>query len=173
MLPRHKSGNWVGQGRSRKSTRPDANGVVELSPFEFLDRLADLVPPPRKHRHRYHGVFAPNHPLRPTVTALAIGNIGKQNDSYAAAGHAAGDCCDSGVKPRSHDMSRIAWVKLMARVGKEFPFQCPNCGGDIQLIAFITEPGPIRTILAHLGEPLEPPAFSPARGPPTDWGELV
>ena len=24
--------------------------MVELSPFEFLDRLADLVPPPRKHR---------------------------------------------------------------------------------------------------------------------------
>ncbi|MFM8984188.1 MAG: hypothetical protein ACKOLA_15130 [Spartobacteria bacterium] len=22
--------------------------------------MADLVPPPRKHRHRYHGVFAPN-----------------------------------------------------------------------------------------------------------------
>jgi hypothetical protein len=29
----------------------------------FLDRLADVVPPPRKHRHRYHGVFAPNHKL--------------------------------------------------------------------------------------------------------------
>ncbi len=28
-------------------------------------RLARLlVPPPRKHRHRYHGVFAPNHKLR-------------------------------------------------------------------------------------------------------------
>lgn len=27
--------------------------------------------------------------------------------------------------------------------------------------------------LAHLGEPLEPPPVSPARGPPTDWGELV
>jgi hypothetical protein len=24
-----------------------------------------------------------------------------------------------------------------------------------------------------LGEPLEPPPISPARGPPTDWGELV
>jgi hypothetical protein len=23
------------------------------------------------------------------------------------------------------------------------------------------------------GEPLEPPPLSPARGPPTDWGELV
>jgi len=25
----------------------------------------------------------------------------------------------------------------------------------------------------HLGEPLEPPPLSPARGPLTDWGELV
>jgi hypothetical protein len=24
-----------------------------------------------------------------------------------------------------------------------------------------------------LGEPLAPPPVSPARGPPTDWGELV
>jgi hypothetical protein len=24
-----------------------------------------------------------------------------------------------------------------------------------------------------LGEPLEPPPVSPARGPPADWGELV
>ena len=77
-LPRHKAATWVGPGRGRKSTRPGANGVVELTPFEFLDRLADLVPPPRKHRHRYHGVFAPNHPLRPAVTSLAIGNVGKR-----------------------------------------------------------------------------------------------
>ena len=41
VLPRHKATNWVGRGRGRKSTRPGANGVVDLSPFEFLDRLAD------------------------------------------------------------------------------------------------------------------------------------
>jgi hypothetical protein len=111
VLPRHKAANWVGRGRSRKSTQPGANGVVELSPFN--------------------------------------------------------------QKPRSHDTSRIAWAKLMARVGEEFPLQCPGCGGDIRLIAFITEPGPIRKILTHLGEPLEPPPVSPARGPPTDWAELV
>jgi hypothetical protein len=69
VLPRHKAANWVGPGRGRQSTRPGANGGVELSPFEFLDRLADLIPPPRKHRHRYPGVFAPNHKLRPAVTA--------------------------------------------------------------------------------------------------------
>jgi hypothetical protein len=26
---------------------------------------------------------------------------------------------------------------------------------------------------SDLGEPLEPPHVSPARGPPVDWGELV
>jgi hypothetical protein len=39
-----------------------------------------------------------------------------------------------------------------------------------------TSPGhPFYTALnlTHLGEPLEPPPVSPARGPPTDWGELV
>ena len=36
--------------------------------------------------------------------------------------------CD---KPSSHDTSRIAWAKLMARAGEEFPLECPRCGGDI------------------------------------------
>ena len=43
----------------------------------------------------------------------------------------------------------------------------------VRYVAFITEPGPIWKIVTHLGEPLEPPPVSPARGPPTDWGELV
>jgi len=122
-------------------------------------------------------VFAPNHKLRRAVTALAIGNIGKRREAatggHAAGGQPTGGCCDTQAKLRSHDTSRIAWAKLMARVGEEFPLECPACGGDIRLIAFITEPGPIRKILAHLGEPLEPPPVSPARGPPTDWGEFV
>ena len=177
LLPRHKAANWVGPGRGRKSTRPGANGVVELSPVEFLDRLANLVPPPRKHRHRYHGVFAPNHKLRRAVTAMAIGNVGKRGESstgrHGGDRHGTGGCCDANQKPRSHDTSRIAWAKLIARMGEEFPLQCPACGGDIRLIAFITEPGPIRKILTHLGEPLEPPPIAAARGPPTDWDELV
>jgi hypothetical protein len=103
-----------------------------------LDRLADLVPPPRKHRRRYHEVFAPNHKLRKAVTALAIGTIGKPREAatigHGGDGHGTGGCCDANPnqKPRSHDTSRIAWAKLLARVG-EFPLECPNCGGDIRL----------------------------------------
>jgi len=42
----------------------------------------------------------------------------------------------------------------MARVGEEFPLECPNCGGDIRLTAFIAKPKPFHKILTHLGEPL-------------------
>jgi hypothetical protein len=49
----------------------------------------------------------------------------------------------------------------------------PGVRRQLRLIAFITEPGPIRKVLTHLGEPLEPPPVSHAPGPPTDWGELV
>ena len=186
-LPRHKRGDWVGPGRARKSTRPGASGVVDLSPFEFLDRLAALIPPPRKHRHRYHGVFAPNHPLRQAVTAMAIGNrpfpplrLGEGRgegapDSFAVVRRTT--LCqqepDDGVTSSTHDTSRIAWAKLLARVGEAFPLACPNCGGDIGLISFITQPGPIRKILEHVGEPLVPPPVSPARGAPVDWDDLV
>ena len=67
-------GSARGPGRAASST---------LSPFDFLNRLADLVPPPRKHRHRYRGEFAPNHRLRKVVTAHAIGNVGKQHEAVS------------------------------------------------------------------------------------------
>ena len=80
---------------------------------------------------------------------------------------------EKGQAPTAAQPEPVPRPKLMARVGEEFPLECPGCGGDIRLIAFITEPGPIRKILTHLGEPLEPPPVSPARGPPIDWGKLV
>ncbi len=44
---------------------------LRLSASEFLDRVALLIPPPRKHRHLYFGVLAPNSPWRELVTAQA------------------------------------------------------------------------------------------------------
>jgi hypothetical protein len=114
----------------------DAAAAADILAWENSG-FSDLVPPPRKHRHRYHGVFAPNHRLRRAVTALAIGNIAKPHDAgaggHAGDGHATGGCCDTQARPRSHDTSQIAWAKLMARVGEEFPLECPVCGGDIRL----------------------------------------
>ena len=50
------------------------------------------------------------------------------------------------------------------------PLLCPLCGGQMRLIAFITEGTRIRKILAHIGVDTEPPQISPARGPPL-WDE--
>ena len=114
-------------------------------------------------------MFAPNHPLRRAVTALAIGNASSppRPPGEGRLEPAGND------QPRSHDTSRIAWAKLLARIGEQFPLQCPACGGDIRLIAFITDPAPIRKILEAIGEPLEPPPLAPARGPPIHWLDLV
>ena len=42
----------------------DGSTQLRLTPLELIDRLAALIPPPRIHRHRYHGVLAANSPLR-------------------------------------------------------------------------------------------------------------
>ena len=49
---------------------PDGRTELRLSPLELLERLAPLIPPPRMHRHRYHGVLAPNARLRAAVVAI-------------------------------------------------------------------------------------------------------
>lgn len=42
-----------------------------LTATELFDRLAKLIPPPRRHRHYYHGVLAPNSKHRAQVTQFA------------------------------------------------------------------------------------------------------
>ena len=49
---------------------PGGGTALSLAPLEFLERLAPLIPPPRIHRHRYHGVLAPNAKLRYQVIAF-------------------------------------------------------------------------------------------------------
>ena len=131
----------VGQGAERDcederirytlpKPRPDGTTSLTLTPLELFDRLTALIPPPRRHRHHYYGVFAPHSPLRPAVTAYA-------------------------------------WVRLLARIYEVLPLICPRCGSEMPLIAFITEPRAIATILTHLGEPISPPPLAPrARAPP-------
>jgi hypothetical protein len=59
---------------------------------------------------------------------------------------------------------------LIARIYEVFPLVCPQCGGELKIVAFLTEAEPLQRILNHIGEPVTPPQVSPARGPP-DWLE--
>ena len=153
-----------------ESVKPGPGGSVSLmlTPMQLLDRLAALIPPPRKHRHRYYGVLAPNSPLRYAVTALA------QPTEIAVAptpvvsispGAASTEPTEP-TEPAHRQAARYVWALLLARIYEVLPLLCPKCGGEMKIIAFITEGAVIREILGHLGEPKSPPRLMPARGPP-------
>jgi hypothetical protein len=63
-----------GQVRYRlKTPYRDGTTHLVLEPADFMARLAALVPPPRAHLTRYHGVFAPHAALRAAVTPAGRG----------------------------------------------------------------------------------------------------
>jgi hypothetical protein len=149
---------------------------LHLPPLDLIDRIAALVPPPRTHRHRYFGVLAPNSPLRAAVTALAA----PMQQATAQTGTGTGTGVGvSGVlaqgnavpptpepAPPKRSPAHYLWAVLIARIYEVFPLACPMCGGQMRLIAFITEGTQIRRILTHIGVDADPPHISPARGPP-------
>jgi len=156
--------------------KPDPAGrtALRLSALEFLDRLATILPPPRIHRHRYHGVFAPNAPLRPLVTQRAhLDNaLAAQvpvQDLPLPLTSAASPPKPEAPAPQPQDTSPSQpsrWAALLARIYEVFPLVCPTCQAPLTFIAFLTEPEPIIQILAHIGEPTSPPLIHPPRGPP-------
>jgi len=135
--------------------------VLMLTPLEFLDRIALLIPPPRRHRHRYFGVLAPNSPWRQEVTARA----GVAIETEGAASPLGPPTGATEEAPSSHP-ARYLWAMLLARIYEIFPLTCHHCGGEVRLIAFVTEVAPIRQILEHIGEPTKPPRVHPPRAPP-------
>ena len=132
-----------------------------LTPLELIERIAALVPPPRTHRHRYYGVLAPNSPLRAVVTAMAqavpaqiaVGQRDTAEDGTsegalgpAQPGNALGDAgmAEPAVRvpqpePTRRFPAHYLWAVLIARIYAVFPLVWPRCGGNMRLIAFITE----------------------------------
>jgi hypothetical protein len=51
-----------------KTPYRDGTTHIVLEPLDLMARLAALVPPPRMHLTRFHGVFAPHSRLRAAVT---------------------------------------------------------------------------------------------------------
>jgi len=91
----------------------DGTTHIVLEPLDFMARLAALVPPPRMHLTRYHGVFAPHSRLRAAVTPARRGLRGK-NTAVAA---------DKPATPRHAAMS---WARRLKRVfGIEAPLLQP------------------------------------------------
>ena len=55
-----------------KSPYRDGTTHIVMSPLEFMQRLAALVPRPRLHLIRFHGVLAPHATLRTAIVTLPV-----------------------------------------------------------------------------------------------------
>ena len=97
-----------------------------------MQRLAALVPRPRLHLIRFHGVLAPNAKLRELVVP---------QEAEASAQAVPPAECEAGCA--HHRPVRLSWAKLLKRVFEIDMEHCPNCGGELKIIAAILwgEPG--------------------------------
>ena len=149
---------------------PEGRTALLLTPLELLERLARLIPPPRIHRHRYHGVLAPNARLRPRV--IVLGRAEPDAGAHAPADEEpteASRAAPSRAAPTTssrRSSSRIPWARLLARIYEVLPLLRVSCGGEMKVLSFLTEPATVQAILVHLDLPHRPPRLSPARGPP-------
>jgi hypothetical protein len=140
--------------------KPQSGGKcadLSLTPLELIDKIAALVPPPRKHKLRYFGALAPNSPLREVVIAMARGDSGATSKAPA-----------TGAVATIGSSARYAWAKLIARIYEVFPLLCLHCGGQMRIIAFITAGGEVKKVLDHLG--------ADSRSPPNHagpWAAIV
>ena len=88
-----------------KTAWSDGTTHLVMSPLEFMQRLAALVPRPRLHLIRFHGVLAPNAKLR----ALVVPQAPEQLPQTAPPADFEGSCTH-------HRPVRLSWAKLPKRV---------------------------------------------------------
>jgi ribosomal protein S27E len=134
-----------------KTPYRDGTTHVIFEPEDFIARLAALVPKPRAHLTRYHGVFAPASPDRARVVPRT----------------GAGAANERGEASATHRQRALTWAQRLKRVFAIDIQVCGRCGGRLRVIASIEEQATIERILEHLGRDGEcaDPAH-PSRAPP-------
>jgi hypothetical protein len=152
-------------GRVRyRMKRPWKDGTTSLvlDPLDLIGRLVALVPPPRFHLIRYHGVLAANAKLRSRIVpAPTETNRPAQLQLF-----------DETPDYLDGSKYRLAWAALLKRTFREDLEVCIRCGGRVRIVQYATEPEDLRPLLGRFGEPLEAPVPHPARPPPQlelDW----
>lgn len=124
----------------------DGSTALGLDSLELLERLAALVPPPRRPLVAYHGLLAPRSPWRAAVVP--------EPSPADARGRGAGPA-----------RRRWPWARLLLRVFGFDVLVCDRCGGPRRILGAVTEPDAVRRVLVALGLAAEPPP-GPAVRPP-------
>jgi hypothetical protein len=142
----------------------DGTTAVRLAPYEFIEKLAALVPPPRANLVTYHGLLAPNHPWRRRVVPSGTDDVAAFLSQTRRC--TVGDEKEPAATTTAERRRRTPWAELMKRVLGLDVLECSACGSRRRLIALITDPPVIRRILVCLGHDPDPPQRSP---PPAEF----
>lgn len=132
-----------------KTPWSDGTRIIFFSGEELVARLAALVPPPRMHLVHYYGVLAPNAKLRRFIVPEA------PEEEDRGCGHSV-----AYEETRSGKTIRrrwIPWAELLLKVFAVDVFDCPECHGRMQRIAWITEAKTIKAILECVERKERPP----------------
>ncbi len=133
----------------------DGTFAVDLDPLSLLARLSVSVPPPKLDTVRYAGVLAAASKLGPRIVPVPARESASSDEPTS-----------SEAKPHHCGCRYWPWAELMRRTFSLDVLACPTCNGRPKLVAMMTVPKEIQRYLRALGEPTEPPARTPARGPP-------
>ena len=98
-----------------KSQWSDGTSYIILSGHELLEKLAAIVPPPRAHTTRYHGLLAPHSKLRAQI-------VPAENN---------GNTPSEERKKTGSTKYRLTWAALLAHVFKFQVDVCPACQGKM------------------------------------------
>jgi hypothetical protein len=142
------------EAHERKRLEPWRDGTTHLvmSPLEFMQRLAALVPRPRLRLIRFHEVLAPNAKLRAQVVPQGPG------PQQPAQVNEAATVAEYEVEPARALPGRISWARLLKRVFDIDMQRCPNCGaGELKIIAAILGRPVIEKILTPRRRSVEEP----------------
>jgi hypothetical protein len=140
-----------------------------MTPHQLLAKLAALVPPPKVHLVRYHGVFANRHRLRASVAPTPptpAESPPHQLALLAPDGRPAWTARvveDADTEPASDvpRQRRLSWARLLARGFATDVTTCP-CGSRLRPLGAVLTPDDIAT---HLHGARAPPR-------PTTGGQL-
>jgi Putative transposase/Transposase zinc-binding domain len=139
---------WNGPWLVYRLPKPCHTGkrFIQLDPIEFIDKIAALIPPARRHRHHYHGAFAPNAPLRLLITEAAIQMPPK--------------LISAPLQESVQKTSKVSftWARLIARIYETNPLLC-SCGKEMKITKIITDPTQIWRILTKICWPTTVPDF--------------
>ena len=120
------------------------------------------VPEPRLHVIRYYGAYS-------SVVRARQRRAREAATAGVTSPHAAQTARAAPAPDPDMRTLRHRWAELIRRIYEVDPLACPRCGGPMRIIAFITQPKVIHTILAHLAatgaDGRSPPAASRGRRP--------